>query len=119
MRRHTGAGAAGIYIKIFAKSVNGPAPVFATIPSIKKGVLMFSDHLEDHGLPLVQLKGQRRDLIVALMSPTGEITKRQFAEIGAIQQAIAAVEAVVVDLDTELIASMLIERRPRWPALVD
>jgi hypothetical protein len=79
---------------------------------------MFSDHLEDHELPLVQLKEQRRDLVVALMGRTGRITKRQIADIAAIQQAIAAVETVVVDLDTELIASMLSERRPRWPALV-
>ena len=79
---------------------------------------MFSDRLEDHGLPLVQLKEQRRDLIVALMGRRGRITKQQIAEIAAIQQAIAAVEAVVVDLDTELIASMLSERRPRKPALV-
>lgn len=87
-------------------------------PQSKKGVLMFGDYLEDHGLPLVQLKEQRRDLIVALMGRTGRITKRQIAEVAAIQQAIAAVEAVVVDLDTELIASMLSERRPRKPALV-
>ena len=79
---------------------------------------MFGDYLEDHGLPLVQLKEQRRDLIVALMGRTGRITKRQIAEVAAIQQAIAAVEAVVVDLDTELIASMLSERKPRKPALV-
>src|SRR5258707_14618704 len=76
---------------------------------------MFRHHLEDHGLPLVQLKEQRRDLIVALMGRTGRITKRQIAEIAAIQQAIAAVEAVVVDLDTELIASMLSERRSAGP----
>jgi hypothetical protein len=58
---------------------------------------MFSDHLEDHGVPLVQLKEQRRELIVALLSRTGRITKRQIAEIAAIQQAIAAAEAVVAD----------------------
>ena len=78
---------------------------------------MFSDHREDHGVPLVQLKEQRRDLIVALLGRTGRITKRQIAEIAAIQQAIAVVEAVVVDLDTELIASMLSER-PHRPVLV-
>jgi len=78
---------------------------------------MFSDHLEDHGLPLVLLKEQRRDLIVALMGRTGRITKRQIAEIAAIQQAIAAVEAVVVDLDTEVIASVMHRRQDRRPAL--
>jgi hypothetical protein len=78
---------------------------------------MFSDHLEDHGVPLVQLKEQRRDLIVALLSRTGRITKRQIAEIAAIQQAIAAAEAVVADLDGDFIASMLRERRPH-PVIV-
>ena len=41
---------------------------------------MIGDYLEDHGLPLAQLK-QRRDLIVALMGRTGRITKQQIAEI--------------------------------------
>jgi hypothetical protein len=50
----------------------------------KKGILMIGDYLEDHGLPLAQLK-QRRDLIVALMGRTGRITKQQIAEIAAIQ----------------------------------
>jgi membrane peptidoglycan carboxypeptidase len=45
---------------------------------------MIGDYLEDHGLPLAQLK-QRRDLIVALMVRTGRITKQQIAEIAAIQ----------------------------------
>jgi len=45
---------------------------------------MIGDYLEDHGLPLAQLK-QRRDLIVALMGRTGLITKQQIAEIAAIQ----------------------------------
>jgi hypothetical protein len=73
---------------------------------------MFSDHLEDHGVPLVQLKEQRRDLIVALLSRTGRITKRQIAEIAAIQQAIAAAEAVVADRGTELIASICVNAVP-------
>ena len=79
---------------------------------------MFSNLLEDHGLPLVQLKEQRRDLIVGLMGRTGRIAKRQIAEIAAIQQAIAAVEAVVVDLDTEILASAMHGRRTRRPSLV-
>ena len=45
---------------------------------------MIGDYLEDHGLPLAQLK-QRRDLIVALMGRTGRITKQQIAEIAAIK----------------------------------
>lgn len=57
--------------------------------------------LEDHGLPLVQLKEQRRDLVVALMGRKGPLSKQQIAEIAAIQNAIAAVEAVIADLDAE------------------
>jgi hypothetical protein len=57
---------------------------------------------EDHGLPLVQLKEQRRDLVVSLMGRRpGPISKEQIADIAAIQHAIAAVEAVIVDLDAE------------------
>jgi len=56
---------------------------------------------EDHGLPLVQLKEQRRDLIVALMGRSGPLPKDQIAQIAAVQQAIAAIEAVIVDLDAE------------------
>ena len=59
-------------------------------------------YFEDHGLPLVQLKEQRRDLVVALMGrPSGAVSKEQIADIAAIQQAIAALEAVIVDLDAE------------------
>ena len=59
-------------------------------------------YLEDHGLPLVQLKEQRRDLVVALLGRHGPVSKEQIAEISAIQNAIAAVEAVIVDIDIEL-----------------
>jgi hypothetical protein len=59
-------------------------------------------YLEDHGWPLVQLKKQRCDLIVTLMRrPSGPVSKEQIAEIAAIQHAIAAVEAVIVDLDAK------------------
>ena len=67
---------------------------------------MFVDNLEDHGLPLVQLRERRRDMIVALMGRTGPITKSQIMEIAGVQQAIAAAEAVVVDLDVEPIGSV-------------
>ena len=61
-----------------------------------------TDYFEDHGLPLVQLKEQRRDLVVALMGrQSGPVSKEKIAEIAGIQQAIAAVEAVIVDLDAE------------------
>jgi hypothetical protein len=59
-------------------------------------------YLEDHGLPLVQLKEQRRELVVALMGRLGgPVTKDQIADLAEIQHAIAAVEAVIVDLDAE------------------
>ena len=63
---------------------------------------MFSEFL-DHGLPLVSLREQRRDLIVALMGRNGPLSKQKIAEIAAIQQAIAAIEAVICDLDTEAV----------------
>jgi hypothetical protein len=60
------------------------------------------NYFEDHGLPLVQLKEQRRELIIALMGRTGPLSKQQIAEIGAIQHAIAAMETVIADLDSEI-----------------
>jgi hypothetical protein len=66
-----------------------------------RGDSMFTQ-LEDHGLPLVQLKEQRRDLVVAMTGQHGPIPASQVMEIAAIQQAIAAIEAVVSDLDAEL-----------------
>jgi hypothetical protein len=57
--------------------------------------------LEDHRLPLVQLKERRRDLIVALMGRPGPLSEQQIAEIASIQGAIAAFEAVLDDLDAE------------------
>jgi tRNA C32,U32 (ribose-2'-O)-methylase TrmJ len=58
-------------------------------------------HFEDHGLPLVQLKEQRRELIVALMGRSDPISNTQIAQIASLQQAIAAMEAVVGDLDSQ------------------
>jgi hypothetical protein len=58
--------------------------------------------LLDHGLPLVHLKEQRRNLIIALMGRKGPINKETILEIAAIQQTIAAMEAAIVDLDAEL-----------------
>jgi hypothetical protein len=57
--------------------------------------------LEDHRLPLVQLKERRRDLIIALMGRQGPLSEQQIAEIASIQGAIAAFEAVLDDLDAE------------------
>jgi hypothetical protein len=65
------------------------------------GTIMFNDFL-DHGLPLIGLKEQRRDLIVALLGRKGPISKKAINEIAAIQQAITAIEAVILDLDAEI-----------------
>lgn len=75
------------------------------------------DHLEDHGLPLVQLREQRRDLVVALRGRTGPLSKQQIAEIAAIQQAIAAVEAVMVDMDAEFETVLKEQKRSSWRLL--
>ena len=74
------------------------------------------DQLEDHGLPLVQLKEQRRDLVVALRGRPGPgpLSKQHISEIAAIQQAIAAVEAVMVDLDAELETVLKERKRQGW-----
>jgi hypothetical protein len=63
--------------------------------------MMFDDFM-DHGLPLISLKEQRRDLIVALLGRKGPISKKAISEIAAIQQAITAIEAVILDLDAEI-----------------
>jgi hypothetical protein len=70
-------------------------------PNENWGAIMFSDFM-DHGLPLISLKEQRRDLIVALLGRKGPISKKAINEIAAIQQAIAAIEAVILDLDAEI-----------------
>ena len=56
-------------------------------------------HLPDHGLPLVQLKEQRRDLVVALQNRAGPGTGWELMQIAAVQQAISAFEEVIADLD--------------------
>ena len=56
-------------------------------------------HLPDHGLPLVQLKEQRRDLVVALQNRTGPVSGWELMHIAAVQQAISAFEEVIADLD--------------------
>ena len=59
-------------------------------------------YLADHGLPLVQLKEQRRDLVVALQNRNGPIKDRELMQIAAIQQSIQAFEDVIADLDAEM-----------------
>jgi hypothetical protein len=72
------------------------------------------DQLEDHGLPLVQLKEQRRDLVMAFRGRTSPLADREIQEIAAIQQTIAAVEAVVVDLDAELETVLKERNKLNW-----
>jgi hypothetical protein len=71
-------------------------------PQDIKGVRAMMRSLPDHGLPLVQLKEQRRDLVVALQNRTGPVTGWELMQIAAIQQAIQAFEDVISDLDAEM-----------------
>jgi len=59
-------------------------------------------NLPDHGLPLVQLKEQRRDLVIALQKKVGPVNGWQLMQIAAVQQSISALEEVIADLDAEL-----------------
>jgi hypothetical protein len=59
-------------------------------------------YLPDHGLPLVQLKEQRRDLVVALQNRNGPVSGSELMLIAAVQQAISAFEDVIADLDAEM-----------------
>ena len=70
-------------------------------------------YFEDHGLPLVQLKERRRELVVALMGRKDPISKDQIAEIAALQHAIAAIEAVGVDLVAEVESVFAPEKQSR------
>ena len=62
-------------------------------------------NLPDHGLPLVQLKEQRRDMIVALQNRKSPVTGWELIQIAAVQQAISAFEDVIADLDAEMEAA--------------
>jgi hypothetical protein len=62
-------------------------------------------YLSDHGLPLVQLKEQRRDLVVALQNRNGPVSGWELTQIAAVQQAISAFEDVIADLDAEMEAA--------------
>jgi len=61
--------------------------------------------LHDHGLPLVQLKEQRRDLVVALQNRNGPVSAAELMLIAAVQQTISAFEDVIADLDAEMEAA--------------
>lgn len=72
---------------------------------ILRGRNIMLGHLPDHGLPLVQLKEQRRDLVVALQNRKGPVTGWELIQIAAVQQAISAFEDVIADLDAEMEAA--------------
>ncbi|MBR0688614.1 hypothetical protein JQ612_12050 [Bradyrhizobium manausense] len=55
----------------------------------------------DHGLPLVQLKERRREMVVALQNRVGAISDDELRQIADIQQAISAFEDVIADIDCE------------------
>jgi hypothetical protein len=63
---------------------------------------MMMKHLPDHGLPLVQLKEQRRDLIMAMQNRNDPVGVWELMPIAVLQQAITAFEEVIADLDAEL-----------------
>ncbi len=64
-------------------------------------------YIPDHGLPLVQLKEQRRELVVALQRHAGPISGWQLLQIATVQQAISAFEEVIIDLDAETETSIM------------
>ena len=64
-------------------------------------------YIPDHGLPLVQLKEQRRELVVALRRQVGPISGWQLLQIASVQQAISAFEEVIFDLDAETETSIM------------
>ncbi len=57
--------------------------------------------LQDHGLPLVQLKEQRRELVIALQNRSEAVSEAELLRIATLQQAIQAFEEVIADLDAE------------------
>ncbi len=55
-------------------------------------------YLADHGLPLVQLKERRREMVVALQNRIGPITDGELRQIAAIQQTISAFEEMSLQI---------------------
>lgn len=56
----------------------------------------------DHGLPLVQLKERRRELVAALQGRATPVKDEELNLIAVLQQAISAFEDVIADLDCEI-----------------
>ena len=59
-------------------------------------------YLPDHGLPLIQLKEQRRDLVVALQNRNGPVNGWELMQIAAVQQ---AMEELVELFPTQVLAN--------------
>jgi hypothetical protein len=90
------------FAKIFVGFVSGWQNGAAILAGLNPGVpRMLIRHLPDHSLPLIQLKEQRRDLVVALQNRKGPISSWELMQIAAVQQAIRAFEEVIADLDAE------------------
>jgi len=66
-------------------------------------------HFPDHGLPLVQIKERRRDLVIGLRKRKWPLPTNELLEISWAQQAISAVEEVIADLDAETDTNALVE----------
>jgi hypothetical protein len=88
----------------FCKGISEVAGYSWTLFNPTAGDIMMR-YLPDHGLPLVQLKEQRRDLIVALQNRNGPVNGWELMQIATIQQAISAFEEVIADLDAEMEAA--------------
>ena len=80
-------------------------PAISRCRSIQGLENIMMKYLSDHGLPLVQLKEQRRDLVVALQNRNGQVSGWELMQIAAVQQAISAFEDVIADLDAEMEAA--------------
>src|SRR5258705_13718834 len=85
------------------------ADIFDEAPSLCRPIqgvgATIMRHLPDHGLPLIQLKEQRRDLVVALQNRHSPVSAWELMQIAAVQQAISAFEDVIADLDAEMEAA--------------
>jgi hypothetical protein len=98
---------AAFFPKIMPGSVSRrQKPRFTVVAVQSSGWKSMMRHLPDHGLPLIQLKEQRRDLVVALQNRNGPISGWELMQIAAVQQAISAFEEVIADLDALEAAEM-------------
>src|ERR1700712_144040 len=85
------------------RSIGELSPVIVRSKLRDRDSAMFSRFI-DHGLPLVALKEQRRDLVIALIGRKGPLSGEKIGEIAAFQLAIAAIDSVICDLDAEMVA---------------